>query len=170
MLDAIGDQARPVVEIASTLGDDLGRAWRYVRKLEKAGILVVASERRRGGRPQKLYEASAQEFTVADTARHQIVSRELSEALMESIERHDRSIAERFFFDGIRWRVEKVYAEGTPAGNRQHELWMVAHLDPDQREALRSEMHTLFNKYGSAQKSGSKRFLVRFACAEYQLP
>ena len=168
ILDAIGNHALPVVEIASTLGDDLGRAWRYVRKLEKAGILTVKSKRRRGGRPQKLYEASAQEFIVGEIARHQTVSQELSQALIESIERHDSSIAERFFFDGTRWRVEKIYPEGTPARNKQHELWMVAHLDADQRDALRSEMQVLFSKYGSAQKSGAKRFLVRFACAVYQ--
>ncbi len=88
--------------------------------------------------------------------------------MIESIERHDSSIAERFFFDGTRWRVEKIYPEGTPAQNKQHELWMIAHLDADQRDALKSEMQVLFSKYGSAQKSGSKRFLVRFACAVYQ--
>ena len=88
--------------------------------------------------------------------------------MIESIERHDSSIAERFFFDGTRWRVEKIYPEGAPARNKQHELWMVAHLDADQRDALRSEMQVLFSKYGSAQKSGAKRFLVRFACAVYQ--
>ena len=168
ILDAIGNQPRPVVEIAGALDDDLGRVWREVRKLEKAGILTVRSKRRRGGRPQKLYEASAQEFVVADSARHRTVSHELSRALMDSIERHDLASAERFFFDGTRWRVEKIYPEGTPARDKQHELWMVAQLDADQRDALRSEMQMLFDKYGSANKSGSKRFLVRFACAEYQ--
>ena len=91
ILDAIGNQARPVVEIAGALDDDLGRVWREVRKLEKAGILTVRSKRRRGGRPQKLYEASAQEFVVADSARHRTVSHELSRALMDSIERHASS-------------------------------------------------------------------------------
>ena len=115
ILDAIGNQARPVVEIAGALDDDLGRVWREVRKLEKAGILTVRPKRRRGGRPQKLYEASAQEFVVADSARHRTVSHELSRALMDSIERHDLASAERFFFDGTRWRVEKIYPEGQAA-------------------------------------------------------
>lgn len=168
ILNTIGKEARPVVEIANALGEDLGKVWRYVRKLEEAGILAINSKRLRGGRPQKLYEASAQEFVVEAVTRQQTVSRELSRALMESIERHDSSTAERFFFDGTRWRVEKIYPEGTPTRNKQHELWMVSHLDADQRDALRSEIHSLFRKYDSVRKPGSERFLVRFACAVYR--
>lgn len=168
ILDAVGTEARPVIEIAEALGDDLGRTWRYVRRLDKAGILAVQSERKRGGRPQKLYMPMAREFVVTDVARHQTVSRELSLALMQSIERHDPPVAERFFFDGTRWRVEKVYKDATPAGNKQHELWMVAKLDANQRDALKSEIKALFSKYGDAQKSGSEQFLVRFACAVYE--
>jgi len=168
ILDVVGKEARPVVEIANELGDDLGRTWRYVRKLEKAGILTVQSKRRRGGRPQKLYGPLALEFVVADTARHQTVSHGLSRVLEESIERHDSSIAERFFFDGARWRVEKIYEEATPTGEKQQELWMVADLDAKQRDALRSDMQAIFSKYRGTQKPGSAQFLVRFACAVYE--
>ncbi|HIA53856.1 MAG TPA: ArsR family transcriptional regulator [Candidatus Melainabacteria bacterium] len=111
ILNAIANEARAAVEIANTLDDDLGRVWRYVHRLEKAGILTVKSQRRRGGRAQKLYEPSAQEFVVAAITREQTVSHELSRALMESLDRHDSSVAERFFFDGTRWRVEKIYSE-----------------------------------------------------------
>lgn len=168
ILDVVGREARAVIEIAEALGDDLGRTWRHVRRLENAGILAVQSERKRGGRSQKLYVPMASEFVVTDVARHQTVSRELSLALMESIERHDTPVAERFFFDGMRWRVEKVYGDATPTGNKQHELWMVAKLDAKQRDALTAEIEAIFSKYGDAQKSGSEQFLVRFACALYE--
>lgn len=56
--------ASSVSEAAEALGEDLDRVYYQVRKLEKLGLLEVAFEEARAGRPIKHYRASAQAFFV----------------------------------------------------------------------------------------------------------
>lgn len=167
ILEVTGDEALSVSEIAKALGESIERTWRQVRKLVSAGILKEHSLRKRAGRAQKLYKASADEFVVPDAVRHRTVSNELSQILEDSIARNDHASAERFFFDGSRWCVEKLYDGDAASERMQHEMWLVARLDARQRGKLKREIADVFKRYQVDQSSTAKQYLVRFACAVF---
>lgn len=164
ILETSTNNARTIKEIANALGKDLGPMWHHVRNLVKAGLLTETGSRKRAGRAQKLYRASALKFFVSADIRSTTVSSELTKIMETSIEFGDSAIGELFHYDGARWRVENVYDEDTTSEAKQHERWLIAKLDSCQREMLENEIKTLFEKYSRNQTSAGSRSIVRFAC------
>lgn len=164
ILETSTSNARTVKEIADALGMNLGPVWHHVRNLVKAGLLTETGYRKRAGRAQKLYRASALNFFVSADLRSTTVSGELTKIMESSIEFGDSAIGELFHYDGARWRVENVYDEDTTSEAKQHERWLIAKLDSRQRELLENEVTALFEKYSRNQTSTGSRSIVRFAC------
>lgn len=164
ILETSTKKARTMKEIADALGKDIGPVWHHVRSLVKAGLLTETGSRKRAGRAQKLYRASATEYFVPSDIRSSTVSSELTKIMETSIEFGDGAIGELFRYDGARWRVENIYDEDTTGEYKQHERWLIARLDSRQREKLENEITTLFEKYSCNQASTGGRSIIRFAC------
>lgn len=165
ILEVITRKACTVKEIASALDKDIGPIWHHVRKLVRANLVVETGARKRAGRPQKLYQASAQEFYVGAEVRQTTIGRELSRALEHSFECSDDAIGELFYYDGSRWRVEKKYRENAVHADRPQEFWLIAQLDSRQRERLLADVRKLFEAYRRQKTTSAGRSLIRFACA-----
>ncbi len=165
ILEISTEDARTVKEIADNLGKGVEQVWHHVRKLVQADILSEVGFRKRAGRAQKLYKASATQFYVPADIRTTTVGRELERKLRTSIEYQDHAIGELFSYDGTRWRVEDIYENDATSEQKQHELWFIANLSAGQRDDLQREVMALFKTYTQNQAASANRSIVRFACA-----
>jgi len=165
ILEVITRNACTVKEIATAIGRDIGPVWEHTRKLVRADLVVEVGARKRAGRPQKLYRASAHEFYVGSDVRQTTIGRELSRVLEYSFECSDDAIGELFYYDGSRWRVEKTYRKNAANKERPQEFWLIARLDSRQRERLLADVRELFETYRREQTASVGRSLIRFACA-----
>lgn len=164
ILEAVTASDRTVKQIAAATGIDPSRTWRAVQQLCSAGLLTVARRQKRAGRPLKFYRASDHEFVIPASMRHSTVGSALSDSVQHQLEHRDQAIGERFYFDGSRWRVEKLYAADSAGADRQEERWLIARLSAEQRDSLAREIAAIFERYGREQQLTGGRSIIHFAC------
>ena len=167
IFDVVGDEALSIKEISDTLGSTLKEIWYLVRQLTNAGLLMEAGLRPRKGRAQKLYRVRAQSFFIPADVRMNTVGRRLGTALLDSLEYNDDALGERFYFDGARWRVEKVQADIASRNHLQEEIWMLTEISPDEANNLVADIRSVFEKYRKKQARADSRTLVHFAFAPF---
>lgn len=138
---------KSVGEAAAALGMDLKRAHYFIRRLADLGLLVVAGERPRAGRPVRLYRAVADSFFIPHVAAPRGFGDDLAGELRESLARELMHGEGGILFtanrDGsVRGRL--VGAEG-PSGGA--EMWRVLRLRREDVAALRRDLAALLNRY-----------------------
>ncbi|NHN54637.1 hypothetical protein G9U51_02430 [Calidifontibacter sp. DB0510] len=101
--------ARSIKEAADRLGEPLAKVHYWTRRWHELGLLEVVEERRRGGRPIRVYRTVAQLFEVpAGSLPH-----EKFEARMARSRRVQRAAAEEAVPELQHAAVLRVYNEGT---------------------------------------------------------
>ncbi|MEO1481141.1 MAG: hypothetical protein AAFU77_03465 [Myxococcota bacterium] len=165
ILESATPEPCTVREVADDLGIRVENAWHHVRAMVRAELLEESGHRKRAGRAQKLYVARDTEFFVPATRRVSTVGRQLGRLLEFSLEHEDATLGEHFYFDGTRWRVEKLYDPSVQLDERQQDVWCLVELDGRQRLELRRDVQKLIEKYQSKASPGGDACILRFACA-----
>jgi hypothetical protein len=160
-------RAKSVGETAIATGMDLRRTHYYVQRLKALGLLNVAEERARAGRPIKLYRAIGDSFFVPHEAALKgfgdDLALELREGLSRERSRSDGGILFTAFEDGSpRGRM----IGGRNASTAATEMWRVLRLQAHEVAALRRDLNAVLNRYQRMRpEGGGKLYLVHAAMA-----
>jgi hypothetical protein len=139
---------KSVGEAAAATGMDLKRTHYFVHRLAALGLIVIVGERRRAGRPVKLYRAIGDSFFVPDDAATKGFGDDLALELRESLA-SQRSQSE----GGI---LFTAFADGSPRGRlvggrsastAAKEMWRVLRLPAHRVAALKRDLNALLNRY-----------------------
>lgn len=160
-------RAKSVGETAIATGMDLRRIHYYVQRLRALGLLAVVDERRRAGRPIKLYRAIGDSFFVPHEAALKgfgdDLALELREGLSRERSRSDGGILFTAFEDGSpRGRI----VGGRSASTAATEMWRVLRLQAHEAAALKRDLNAVLNRYQRMRsEGGGKLYLVHAAMA-----
>jgi hypothetical protein len=155
-----------VAEAAAGSGTDLKRLHYRVQKLCRSGLLVVAGERRRAGRPIKLYRARSDIFFVPvemlppDFGEE--LANELRGYLSASARRTTRGLLVAAAGEG-RIRLRIVADEDSDPDNL--ELWRVLRLERSEAKALQSELARVIDRFHQSASGRGKVYLIHSAMA-----
>ena len=163
LISALGLETLTANEIAIRLSVPLKRLWYRLSRLIDAGILEVAGERKRAGRPQPLDQCSATSYFVPAELRRTTLGSELATQLRKALDRAHAPAGELVRWDGGRFRVHKV-PDRSESGRRSIELWGRAAIDPKDLPRLEREMRSVLDRY-SPKVPSDQDYLVHFAVA-----
>jgi len=171
VLHLIG-QERSLAEIANDTGLDLKRLHYHVTVLTKLGLLVVAHEQKRAGRPIKMYRATAKAFFVPEDAAHtgpdEVLTAELRRSLAKQRTRSRAGIVYHLGGDGEprMQPVRRSPAKGVPAV----EHWRVLRLSQLDALRLSKDIEDRFKAYADSHDGSAESYLVHFALAPSSVP
>jgi hypothetical protein len=171
VLHLIGRE-RSLAEIAADTGLDLKRLHYHVTVLTGLGLLAVAHERKRAGRPIKLYRATAKAFFVPEAATHsgpaEVLTAELRRSLAKQRARSHAGIVYHMGEDGEprMQSVQRSPTKGMPAA----EHWRVLRLSRQDALLLSKEIEARFEAYADRHDSSAESYLVHFALAPSSVP
>ena len=153
-------------EVAAASNIDLRRLHHHVQKLCRLGLLRVVGERKRAGRPIKLYRAAGDAFFIDAAAVPRPFGKGLAIELQASIALdHSQNVSGMLF---------TADADGRPTGRivRREgvrtvapEMWRILQLGADDAEALKAELQALFTRYEQRTDAEGKTYLVHAAVA-----
>lgn len=164
LLMAFVHRPRTVSEAARALGMPLLSAWRLVRRAIDLGLLRQVGEKKRSGRPLKLYQAVAATFLIPDELMPRMPGDILADELRERIR---QEMAERGSShvikanDGGEPLLTPLSAEGE--GELPFEAWRILKLDAARAMALRRDLEELLDRYEAHQGQSGRSFLVHAA-------
>ena len=165
IFDVVGDREMSAKQIGDALGKTTKDIWYPLRQLVKAELLIEAGLKKRKGRPQKLYRISAKSFFIPADQRTNTVGQNLGAKLLECLEHGDDALGEHFYFDGSKWRVEKIYEQPRSRTQLLEEFWMVTELSPENADQFAADVRKIFDKYQKKKIRSKNRTLVHFAFA-----
>jgi DNA-binding transcriptional ArsR family regulator len=150
-----------VVELARRLDLDLRRVHYHLTQLVSLGLVEVVGERRRGGRPIKLYRAVAPAFFVPDEVAPARSSTALRDELEAALARaHDPEREGVLYFvgdEGPRMRPVRSTGRG-PAAT---ETWRVLRLTRVEAARLAEDIDARLR----ASEGSGEPYLIHFAMA-----
>lgn len=163
LLLAFASAPRSVAEAARLLGLDLRNAHYHVLRLAEAGLLRVVARRARGGRPVKLYRASAAAYLVPLHLLPRPPSEGLAEELRESLARSAQRTEDMMLFtvdpEG-RPRARVVREPGSSPAD-SFESWRILALSPARLRALAADISALLDRYEAmTPEAGARSMLV----------
>ena len=166
VLSFVGE-SRSLSDTSAITGLDLRRLHHHVTRLCAMGLIEVAAEKPRRGRPVKLYRATAESFfipyDVAPEPFTEGLSRELRGLLaVEHLQRGDG-----IFLTVDQHRVPKMrLLSQSPPTARGSELWRILRLNAREAEALRRELKQVLDRHAALSGGRGKPYLVHAAIAQ----
>ena len=162
---------RSIGEVAAEHGLDLKRLHHHVKRLSSVGLLTLVGERRRAGRPIKLYRAAADSFFIPFEVAPELLTDKLSRELRARIRaEHLRS------GDGMLLSMDEnglaslrlIADEGSRAA--AFEAWSILLLDAAEAEALRRDLKDVIERHAEQASGRGKPYLVHAAVARRLAP
>jgi DNA-binding transcriptional ArsR family regulator len=154
-------------QLARATGMSLNLLHYHVGRLRALGLVVIAREERRPGRPVKRYRAAARRFFVpAGLAAHgagEALERELRAGLQRDRLRRDDAGAVYFVDDAGAHQVRHVRGLRR---QRAFEAWITLSLTARDAENLGEEIKALFARYANHGGGAARRILAYCAFAE----
>ncbi len=154
-------------ELARATGLSLSLLHYHVGRLRALGLIEIAREERRPGRPVKRYRAAARTFFVPAgleaRGAGEALARELAAALQRDRIRSDDAGAAYFVDDAGAPRMRRVRGRG---GQGAFEAWVTLSLTPRDAEDLGDEIRALFARYANRGGGAAHRILAYCAFAE----
>ena len=162
-------EARSVSDVANALREPLGKVFYHVRNFQELGLVAVAREEARQGKPIKYYRTVAESFFLPS----ELIGRPFTSGLAEELR---YALEHRFY----RADLEGVALSADAAGGVQvellprtalqgrvaaAELWQVLHLSDQAARALARDLRALFGRYEQASGDGEE-FLLHAAFAK----
>lgn len=159
--------ARCLTQFSDLVGRDLKCLHYHVTELRKLGLLVVAREQRRGGRPIKFYKAVAEEFFVAEdlapTRRARLLEIELRQAL--SLLGDSSRAGVHYYLDNSAEPQMRVVGSLASDRGSGAEYWRVLRLARADVLRLNQQIERCLGTFHSRPAGKTKEFLVHFAIA-----
>jgi hypothetical protein len=138
-------------EAAAATGLDLKRLHHHATRLRELGLLRIVGERRRAGRPIKLYQAVASAFYVPDELAPAPFGERLARELRESLaEERARSSALGMLFtlgpggEPTARTIGETGGSGAPG-----EMWRILRLSQADARSLTAELGEVLARYES---------------------
>ncbi|MBV9881913.1 MAG: hypothetical protein JO276_02795 [Sphingomonadaceae bacterium] len=157
---------KSIGETAALLGMDLKRTHYYVRKLVRLGLLFVAEERARAGRPILHYRAAGDSFFVPSEVAPKGFGEELARELRESLAIEAARSEGGILFTAAKGGSPRGRVVGQRGAAGAVEMWRVLRLAPKQAAALKRDMTALLNRHQKiAAERGGTAYLVHAAVA-----
>ena len=154
-------------QLARATGLSLSLLHYHVGRLRALGLIEIAREARRPGRPVKRYRAVARRFFVpASLAAHgagEALARELRAALERDRVRRDHAGVDYFVDDAGAHRMRRVPG---PSGHSAFEAWITLSLTPRDAKSLGDEIRALFARYADGGGGAARQTLAYCAFAE----
>jgi hypothetical protein len=159
-------EARTLSDASAASGLELKRLHHYAGKLCLAGLLSIEGERRRAGRPMKLYRSVSDAFFIADEDLPKPFTESLAEELRESLLangfRPGRGML--FMLDaGAEMRAVRIDPAEAPA--EVLDLWFLISLPRSDLARLKAELRSVVERFDRGSRPGSKPYLVHAAAA-----
>lgn len=159
-------EPRSVSEAAIASGIGLKQLHHHVRKLVGLGLLEVVAERRRAGRPLKLYRSRGTSFfipeEIAPKPFHEELAVELRHCLAAANRRASRGMLLSLSEGGQPLASMLTEEHSAPDGV---EMWRILRLTSDEVRALRGEMRAVLDRFERATSGRGNVYLVHGAIA-----
>ncbi|HEY5070497.1 MAG TPA: hypothetical protein VII63_00555 [Caulobacteraceae bacterium] len=154
-------------QLARATGFSLSLLHYHVGRLRTLGLIEIAREERRAGRPVKHYRAMARTFFVPASFQvrgaGEALERELRAGLQRDRVRQGDAGAVYFVDDAGAHRVRRVRGSGGRGG---FEAWITLSLTPRDAETLSDEIGALFARYANRNGDAARRILAYCAATE----
>lgn len=153
-------------EAAATLKMPLNRLAYHVGALLRLGLVRIAREQKRAGRPIRFYRAAAGSFLVPAAAAGRRTGTGLAEEMRAAIGRAEQ-------LAGAHDLLLALDADGRPILSRHGaettadacEYWRMLHLGRSEAQTLAAELGALLRKYEGAPGKGKRAYLAHAALA-----
>jgi hypothetical protein len=159
-------EARSMTEAAALVGLPLARIHYHARRLTELGLLRVVRSHKRGGRPIRIYRASARTYFVPLALLPALPQPELARALRAALEaQRIAGSAGMLVAAGPEGRITVRHVGGAGEGL---DAWLSLPLAASQARALADDLRALLARYASAASRGRSRrpYIVRAALAK----
>jgi hypothetical protein len=157
---------RTLGEAAAASGKELRRLHHHVGRLCAAGLVEVVGERRRAGRPMKLYRAASDSFFVRDELLARPFMQSLADELAQSMLGHGFSSGRGILYtieangDG---KAERIDEEEEPG--KAISLFFLSHIRPADLPALKEELRAVVERFEKPDLPNSRPYIVHAAAA-----
>lgn len=158
-------QPRSIAEVAAELRIDIKQLHHRVKRFLTLGLLVVIEERKRSGRPIRLYQAAAQRFFIPANESVQF-SQGLAKELRESIAR-DAAIS----VQGMEFSLDddgRVFGQMIVRQNASFvpmDSWRILKLSPASAAKLKQAMVQVLDCFQDEADTGGQVYLVHAGMA-----
>ncbi len=162
-----GPRPRSVSEAAGALDEPVAKIFYHVANFVRQGLLVVAHEERRQGKPVKYYRTVAQSFLLPET----LIDRPCTQGLSEELRRVlDATLAETEI-EGVLFSADEdgginmsLYPRSATKPVPALEMWHMMKLSNEAAAALAGELAELLARYERLSGEG-REFLVHAVLA-----
>jgi predicted ArsR family transcriptional regulator len=151
--------------LRTALGLSLSLLHYHVSRMVGLGLVTVASENRRAGRPRKAYRAVARAFFVPAHLERRDARRALAlelNAALEQARARSREHGVLYSWDEANGSRMKRVGGGRADGA---ELWGRLALSDKEAVELGNELRALLGRYQSSSMNGKTAYLAHFAFA-----
>jgi len=153
-------------ELAKATGVSLSLLHYHVTRLRRLGLVGIARQHRRAGRPVTRYRAVARRFLVPAQIAKDLHGDALARELRGGLDReraihNDAAVA--YFVDAAgAHRMRRLFTHKRTAA---FEIWMTLFLASDDAEELASALRSLFASYSHRSRPGTRPVLAYCAFA-----
>lgn len=158
-------RARSAGEVAAELDVDLKRLHHHLQKLCRLGLVEVAGERQRPGRPIKLYRATSTAFLVPHAAAPELFTEELARELREGLAAEAHGSGGGILFGLDRDGQPLTLGARGPRPARATETWSILRLTDEDLAALAAELAAVFARFSGRSGGRGEPYLVHAAAA-----
>ena len=154
-----------LAEVAKADGVSIGYLHYHARRWVALGLLEIVEERRRAGRPVKIYRAAGESFFVADASLAKPANAGVLDELyrgLEELRREDEGAGTLFSAEKGRPRMCRVDSTARPASA---EIWRVIELDERGAAALAAELQRIAARMPERPSGPTRPYLVHLALA-----
>jgi hypothetical protein len=159
-------QPLSIGELSGRTGIELKRLHHHVTRLCRIDLLRIDSERRRPGRPIKLYRASSASFFIPFELAPELLTEPLSRELRECIRTENLKSESGMLLtvdeDGVPL-MKPVSVNGRTA--RATEFWLILRLDAAEAKRLERDLKDVLNRHATNATGRGKPYLVHAAVA-----
>ncbi|HEX8640723.1 MAG TPA: hypothetical protein VF704_06160 [Allosphingosinicella sp.] len=167
LLLAFAASERPIAPVARQLGQPIANVHYHVTRMARLGLLIVAREEKRRGRPVKHYRTVRPRFFLPDELIGRTpgdgLAAELRARLEEEALKADGGGGILFSVDCGRPRMERI--AGEPRPRAAAELWEVFAMTDAEAAILAQDMETLFRRHREQCSGKGRPFLCHAAFA-----
>ncbi len=165
ILLALAGRERSLGELAALTGERLSLLHHHVRALLAAGLVTVAREQARAGRPVRFYRAVADAFFVPAEFAAMFPVQGLAEELRQALERSRMKTLKGVLYSSDQGRPNiRLIAENAEKSG-SWERWLDLRLGEADTAAMIGELGAVLQKYAARSKPGQGRYIVHAAIA-----
>ena len=148
-------------ELTGLTGISYSLLSHHLKRMLDMGLVVVAGQSPRAGRPSLRYRAAARSYFIPAHWCQTLPGERMARDLRAALERTSAPKGLLLFDDGGP-RIQLVAQEARPDVT---ELWLRLRLSAADARQFNDEMRALFARWRAHESKGGRRYIVHGACA-----